>query len=274
MAKRTDRAVLSYSEVSRLLSYDPETGDIRWRVRPHRSRVKPGNLAGCIHPEGYRLLSVCSVQMAAHVLAWFLLNHEWPDVCHVVLHRNGDRLDNRAANLSRGERAPSGEFSDLVSYDPESGQFAWKYAATAKGDLLKGEPGWTNADGYVVIGSGRRFVMAHRLAYEIMTGRPFPAGRDIDHINGLRSDNRWANLRIASRSQNNMNAKVREDNSSGHKGVSFDRARKQWAAEIRAFGERHHLGRFDRIEDAIAARQRAENKMFGEFSLSARKEVS
>jgi hypothetical protein len=59
------------------------------------------------------------------------------------------------------------------------------------------------------------------------------------------------------------------NNTSGHKGVSWDRHREKWTAEIRGYGERRRLGRFDRIDDAIAARELAEEELHGRFRRAA-----
>lgn len=70
-------------------------------------------------------------------------------------------------------------------------------------------------------------------------------------INGVRSDNRWANLRMVSRSVNNQNQRrARKDNKSGLLGVRPNRAR--WAASIFVYGKKHHLGTYDTAEEAHA----------------------
>ncbi len=89
--------------------------------------------------------------------------------------------------------------------------------------------------------------------------------KDIDHINRDRLDNRRSNLRSATRSENNANAKIRKDNTSGHKGVYWHSDRNKWTAEIAMNKKRTYLGIFVDIEDAVAARKAAEIKLFGEF---------
>lgn len=84
----------------------------------------------------------------------------------------------------------------------------------------------------------------------------------IDHINHNTFDNRRCNLRIATPSQNNMNSKIRSQNSSGVTGVDYMKSVNKWRARIKKI----HLGTFDNFEDAIKARKEAENKYFGEFS--------
>lgn len=86
-----------------------------------------------------------------------------------------------------------------------------------------------------------------------------------DHINGDRLDNRRENLRVVSREQNSMNKGVYSNNTSGHKGVSFNTGTKKWQAYICKDGINKYLGGFDNIEDAIKTRDCAELEMFGEY---------
>lgn len=83
-----------------------------------------------------------------------------------------------------------------------------------------------------------------------------------DHINRDGLDNRRRNLRDATVKQNNENTRRRRDNTSGHRGISWCRRKSKWWARIQHNGKRIHLGYFDKLEDAIAARKEAEKKYF------------
>ena len=82
-----------------------------------------------------------------------------------------------------------------------------------------------------------------------------PPDLQTDHINRDQLDNRRANLRNVTGSVNTMNQGLHPRNKSGHRGVSWDSSRQKWIANTKPLGRYVHLGRFDRIEDAITARE-------------------
>lgn len=87
-----------------------------------------------------------------------------------------------------------------------------------------------------------------------------------DHINGNRMDNRRDNLRIATRTQNSQNQKIRSDNSSGYKGVSWSSRNKKWMAQIQVNKKKIHIGYFGLATDAANAYDSAAREHFGEFA--------
>lgn len=93
-----------------------------------------------------------------------------------------------------------------------------------------------------------------------------PKGRRIDHISGDKLDNRRSNLRLCTHQQNMQNSKKRVDNTSGHKGVSFDKTTGSWKAYINMDGKTVHLGRFPTAEAAAEHRNAIAEKLFGEFN--------
>ena len=89
---------------------------------------------------------------------------------------------------------------------------------------------------------------------------------EIDHRNGNGLDNRRENLRRATRSQNIANSKLHLDNTSGTKGVYWDKATQKWRAQIGFNYRVIQLGRFADKKEAIRARREAQQAMFGEFA--------
>jgi hypothetical protein len=150
-----------------------------------------------------------------------------------------------ATNLITQERLKS-----LLTYDPDTGEFRWR-AATAIRTKVGSVAGAISNRGYVRIQIDKRIYPAHRLAW-LYTYGEWPKGV-VDHINQNKSDNRLDNLRDASLSINARNCKLRKNNSSGYKGVSYWARRRKWAAQIRVEGKNKLLGMFDTAADASAA---------------------
>ena len=150
----------------------------------------------------------------------------------------------------------------FLSYNPESGAFTRIAAGSAKHVGLVGKPaGHINkVTGYVEIQVCGRKHYGHRLAWLVMTG--VMADHHIDHANRDRADNRWGNLRRATHADNLRNSKLRVDNTSGVKGVTFDGKRGKWAASL----GRRYIGRFDTLEAAANARHAAATAAYGEFA--------
>lgn len=98
---------------------------------------------------------------------------------------------------------------------------------------------------------------AHRVAFKLMTGNDAPD--QIDHINGIKADNRWVNLRPVLHAENQRNCCISRNNTSGHNGVSFDVNRGMWLASIKVDGKNYYLGRFVILADARAARKAADD---------------
>ncbi len=163
------------------------------------------------------------------------------------------------------------EVCELLDYDPVSGKFSWKIETKSYGGKIQpGDTAGSVKDGYIIIALFGRPYRAHHLAWLVMTGDWPSVGIDIDHIDRDRSNNAWANLRLATRTENNMNAGLRSDNKSGHKGVSWSARDEKWVARITVSGRIHYLGDYSDISRAIAARQDAERRFFGEYNAQRR----
>ncbi|HJE69861.1 HNH endonuclease [Pseudomonas oryzihabitans] len=146
---------------------------------------------------------------------------------------------------------------EMLSYDPDSGVFTWK---VSRGRSPAGAiAGTKHARGYVVIKINKKDYLAHRLAWLLHTGK-MPTS-EIDHINGVTSDNRIANLRDVSHRENLRNTSLFRTNRSGHPGVRFVSRRGHWIAEITNGDSAIYLGSFKTMEEARDARKKAEEML-------------
>jgi hypothetical protein len=115
--------------------------------------------------------------------------------------------------------------------------------------------------GYAIRDTQEHTIYMHRLIANI------PEGLFTDHINGNGLDNRRKNLRPCNTAQNSANQRIRKDNTSGYKGVTWDTERKIWAAQCHTVGRKHiFLGRFENIEDAARAYDKKAIELHGEFA--------
>jgi hypothetical protein len=153
----------------------------------------------------------------------------------------------------------------FYDYNPITGNFTHK---TYRGPRSGGPgsiAGTKMSTGYISIKlPNGPSVLAHRLAWLWMTGE-WPK-EEIDHKNRDRLDNRWENLREATRSQQAQNGSKRSTNNSGVVGVSFDKSRGKWVARLTLNGVFIYQKRFGTFEEACVARKSAEERFFGEYA--------
>lgn len=160
---------------------------------------------------------------------------------------------------------------ELLHYEPESGVFTWlprKGKKTWNTRYAGKEAGfdWTPTGSGVSYRSIRIFdwpFLGHRLAFLYMTGE-WPA-HEVDHADGDGLNNKWANLRAASKAQNGANCKAKKNNKSGFKGVSYCKATNKFRATIQAEGKWKWLGGFSTAEEAAEAYAEASKSLHGEF---------
>ena len=128
---------------------------------------------------------------------------------------------------------------------------------------------WPTSDGYAArqVGAKRTANFVHILMHRFVLGMPKTGV--VDHINRNKLDNRRSNLRLVGTSQNMHNTGLWATNTSGHKGVSWNRSRNRWRAYIGVGMSRIELGHFTAIDDAIAARAAAEERFAEECGFIA-----
>lgn len=147
----------------------------------------------------------------------------------------------------------------------EDGNFYWtkrpsKFSSRCN---IGGIAGSVRADGYIAIAIDGLDFRAHRLAWFYKNGI-WPKNQ-IDHRNGNRSDNRISNLREATQIQNCRNSKLQSNNTSGFRGVTWNKRRSAWIARIHVNKKSIYIGYFKLKNEAVTAYEAASAKIFGEF---------
>lgn len=151
----------------------------------------------------------------------------------------------------------------LFAYDPETGALTTGIATKIR--PVGSVAGHITPTGYrrVIIGDNDRY-LAHRIVWKLMTGQEPP--EFVDHVDGNRLNNAWANLRGADQVTNAQNVARHRRNKLGVKGVSVCGKTGKFIAFIRAGGKNRYLGAFEDISAAEATYRAAAERTFGEFA--------
>jgi hypothetical protein len=174
------------------------------------------------------------------------------------------------------KQLPSAEhLRECFEYDRDTGMLTWKVRPrghfgqegewTRWNVLFAGkQAGWLHKLGYryVTVGSHSEYKV-HRIIWKWVTGEDPPT--TLDHRDGNRANNRFVNLRAATKAEQTRNSELRKDNSTGHRGVSWNKERGRWKAGIGTGRKRRHLGYFDSAAEASTAYAAAAQNLFGEF---------
>jgi hypothetical protein len=158
---------------------------------------------------------------------------------------------------------------EVLHYETDTGVFT-RRVRTARCIRIGDVAGGANSEGYWCIKIDCRTHKAHRLAWLYMTGE-WPKDQ-VDHINMNKADNRWANLRAATSTQNKSNRTAYSNNLSGIKGVALVRGK--WRAYLYEGGKTFHLGYFGTPGQASIAHAIAAEKQHGEFSCPKLEDVA
>lgn len=138
-----------------------------------------------------------------------------------------------------------------LNYEQESGLFYWAQDVGAWGRIKKGTPaGYTRTDGRVVIRLDNVLRYAHHLVFELEDG--IPEGYEVDHIDCNPNNNKRDNLRLVTSSQNSYNLRKTSKNTSGVKGVHWNKATSSYRVRFRVNGVFIHFGMFKTLEEAEA----------------------
>ena len=144
------------------------------------------------------------------------------------------------------------DIKDYLFYDPETGVFTRIKRFGKSTKITDSVVGNKHSSGYIQMGYKNKLYKAHRLAWWFVYGTMPDCA--IDHINGIKSDNRICNLRLVTQIQNSQNSNVISTrNKSGYRGVSWNTAMGKWLATIQVKGKSIYLGSYDKPEEAHAA---------------------
>ena len=138
-----------------------------------------------------------------------------------------------------------------VNFNPETGVFIWLKPRNT-GRVKPGmKMGSMNHKGYMRCVLFGRSYLQHRLAWFYVHGE-WPVDQ-LDHINGIKHDNRLSNLRPANSAENQQNRAIAKNNAHGFAGATFNKRKGRWQAHIGHQKVRKHLGYYDTPQAAHAA---------------------
>jgi hypothetical protein len=155
---------------------------------------------------------------------------------------------------------------DLISeyFDYKDGALYWKKVAHQNQNGLIGkEAGFKHSTGYRHITWFGKQHKAHRLIFLLVHGY---MPKEIDHINGNRADNSIENLREVTRSQNQCNKTVSQNNTSGYKGVTWHKNTGKWMVRLEKNGISKCFGYYDDVELAGLVAVEARDLHFGKYN--------
>lgn len=153
--------------------------------------------------------------------------------------------------------------ASCLSYEKSTGNLRW--ALCGRKDRIGCLAGYLQK-GYRRIQFGQYVIAAHDVVWFIETG--VPPQSEIDHRNLISDDNRFENLRSADRSGQGCNQKLRSDNTTGAKGVCWEKGKDRWLVQVRKDG-RCVKRRFRNFDDAVSWRRLVASDLHGEFARTA-----
>jgi hypothetical protein len=169
----------------------------------------------------------------------------------------------QSQNSTKRKIAPE-TLRQLFTFDPDEGIFRYqKDKVRCKAGSVAGS---IHRQGWRSIKINKRCYPAHHLAWLWVHGR-WPI-HEIDHINGVRDDNRFINLREADAFQQVMNSARPRTNTSGVKNVYFDREMNRYRVHLRHKKKSIHIGYFPTLQEAASAAADARNRLQGDFATS------
>lgn len=160
------------------------------------------------------------------------------------------------------EKAGIDALLSYISVNVETGLCLWKDKQKFSNVIIGHEAGCLTAKGYRSIEFNGNAYKTHRIVFYVANGY---LPQIVDHIKGISFGNGICNLQEATNQQNTMKKKMHSNNKSGFRGVSWDKERNKWLAQIQINGKFKKLGRFATPEEANQAYIEKAKVVFGEF---------
>lgn len=261
------RPTPTQERIKELFHYDPETGVFthKGKRRDWSKAKKYGRIgAARIGSLGYALLMIDGSNYIAGPVAWCYMHGEWPSRLKYI---SGNKADLRLANLrvdggiNKSDAMNAARLRELLHYEPTTGWLTWRVHSSGRpkpGERAGGLQGL----GYRAIGVDYKKYLEHTLIWLWMIGE-WPT-KEIDHINGDKSDNRWENLREATRSEQGHNKPRGVAGKSGFPGVYLHGGK--YRSRITVDGVHTDFGWYVTIAQARIARLLGEKQIFGRFT--------
>lgn len=154
-------------------------------------------------------------------------------------------------------------FTKALNYNPITGLFTWSDNVRDFNNKYYPDEiaGTINDKGYRILTVKGHKLLAHRLVFYFMTNKYPTPNQVVDHINHIKDDNSYANLRLTTIQQNNLNKTLAKNNSTGIQGVWYCQRRQQYIAQIRKKGYKRWERKFDTLGEAECARNKQLKKM-------------
>jgi hypothetical protein len=158
-------------------------------------------------------------------------------------------------------------WNEILEYDETSPSCLWWKVSTNPAIKIGKFAGSLKKTNYYEIGYNKKKYQCHRIIFEMFNGE-IPEELFIDHIDNNRENNKIENLQLATKSENNRKSLMQKNNTSGYKGVTLEKRRNIWRANILINLKYIHLGYFNDKLEAAKAYDSAAIEYFGEFALT------